>query len=89
MDYLDKLRKEIDDIDSEILNLLAKRTDTVRKIGRLKREHHLEPLDEKRWKEVLESRLSLAYSLNLSSDFIKKIYDLIHENSLAVENESK
>lgn len=86
---LDDWRKQIDAFDDELLHTLAKRINIVREIGKYKKAHNIEPLDEKRWQEILESRLSKASILDLPEDFIQKIFDLIHEYSLEVESESK
>ncbi len=82
-------RKQIDKLDEELLNVLAKRTNIVREIGEHKRTYGIPPLDEKRWQEVLQSKLSKARSLNIPEKFIEKLYSLIHEHSLEIENKSK
>lgn len=86
---LEDWRKQIDAFDEELLHVLAKRINIVRKIGKLKKAHGISLLDEKRWQTVLESQFSKAELLNLSEDFIKKLYNLIHEYSLEIESESK
>ncbi len=86
---LKKFRQEIDEIDRELLAIMAKRVNLVREIGKVKKENNINPLDSKRWKEVLESRLSIAKSLNLSEEFIKNLYVLIHKHSLAIESKEK
>lgn len=86
---LEKLRKEIDEIDLKIVELLAKRLSVVSSIGKLKKQLNLKPLDEKRWNEVLNTKISLAKNFNLSQQFIKRIYNLIHEHALKIENEVK
>ncbi len=86
---LENLRKQIDDLDQDLLTLFAKRTNIVRKIGKLKKTHGIAPLDEKRWQKVLQGKLAKAESLNLSKDFIKKIYTLIHKYSLDLERKSE
>jgi len=88
-DKLGYYRIQIDKFDDQLLGVLAKRINIVRKIGNLKKTREIKPFDEKRWQEVLESKLSKASRLNLSSDFIKKLYHLIHEYSLEVENKQK
>lgn len=88
-DKLKDWRKQIDALDDQLLNILVKRVKIVRKIGKFKKAHEIKPFDEKRWQDVLKSKLSKALLLNLSSNFIKKIYTLIHEYSLKIENESK
>ncbi len=85
---LDKLRKQLDGLDGEILELLAKRIDLVREIGRHKQTIGLTPLDEDRWKKVLEDRLARSEALNLAPEFITDIYELIHAYALEIESGS-
>ncbi len=85
MDQLNKLRKEIDMADKELLTALSKRFTSVKKIGELKKSQGLPPLDKKRWQKVLKSRLELGKNSGLSEKFIKKIYDVIHKYSLEIE----
>ena len=82
---LRELRKQIDIIDDELIHILAKRVNVVKRIGMLKKEHGLEPLDAKRWKKVLKSQLTKAKLLNISQDFIRKLYGMIHEHCLEIE----
>jgi len=86
---LEKLRQEIDALDYELLQILAKRIAVVKKIGVHKKEKGMDPLDEKRWQDLLESRFAVAKLLELPSDFIKNLYELIHEHSLRIEKEVK
>ena len=84
---LENLREQIDELDHELLCVLAKRMDIVREVGKYKQERGIPPLDEKRWQEVLRSKLLLALSLNISEKFIENIYNLIHEHALELEND--
>lgn len=88
-DKLKDWRKQIDDIDEDILAFLAERMKIVGEIGKFKRLHSIALLDEKRWQKVLESKLSKANGLNLSEKFVQKLYDLIHQHSLEIEKNSK
>lgn len=88
-DKLEDWRKKIDTLDKNLLTSLAKRMEIVRKIGKFKKTQGIALLDEKRWKEVLEGRLVKAEEMNLSKDFIKKLYDLIHKYSLDLERKSE
>ena len=72
---LDDLRKQIDEIDKSIINLLAKRMETVKKIGQLKKKRNIPVLDKSRWKKVIKSK----------KGFVKKIYNIIHEEALKIE----
>ena len=82
------LRKEIDTADEEILNALAKRFSVVREIAKLKKNKNIEPLDRKRWKEVLQKVTAKTKNItNIPEDLIKKIYEEIHQASLKIEKE--
>ena len=87
-DELDKWRKQIDELDEKVLNLLVKRSKIVKKIGQFKKRQNISPLDKNRWNKVLTSMLSKGNELGLSKDFVKKLYDLIHEYSIKIQKES-
>ena len=82
---LEDYRRRIDDIDEQLLRLLAQRMDVVRTIGAYKREHGLPALDQERWQAVLSSLLANAETLHLSPEFITSFYELIHMRALEIE----
>lgn len=82
---LDDLRNQIDIIDKDILVLLGKRVDVVKKIGKYKKEKGLAVLNKTRWNKILESNLVKAEGLGLSKVFTKKILKIIHEFSLEIQ----
>lgn len=84
---LEKWRKQIDALDKKLLNILGKRFNIVRQIGEYKKIKGIPPLDKKRWQTILKSQLSKARLYNLSKNFIKKLYNLIHKNSLEIEGD--
>lgn len=86
---LDDWRSEIDTLDEELLNVLEKRFDVVKKVGKYKKQKGLPPLAEKRRQEVLQKWLSRAKELNLSEEFVEKLYELIHEYALEIERTGK
>lgn len=84
---LDALRIRIDQLDAELLKLLARRMDYATDIGRYKKDHNLTPLDTERWQAVLNSWLGQAETLELPAEFVTKLYDLIHQYALQVETD--
>lgn len=54
MERLHELRKEIDEIDEQIIKLLEERLRIAKEIGEIKRELNLPIRDEKREEEVLK-----------------------------------
>ncbi len=86
MKKLNILRQEIDKIDKKILKLLKQRLQIVEKIGLWKRQNKKPVLDNKRWGEVLRSKMRLGKKLGLNEILIKEIYYLIHKEALEIEN---
>jgi chorismate mutase len=84
---LEEYRKEIDKIDEELLQILQKRFTVVKKIGRIKKEKNIPPLDEKRWQEVLNKITKKAEKTGLSKNLVTKIYAEIHMTALKIEKD--
>lgn len=75
-------RKEIDIIDDEILNLIAKRMGVSEKIGEYKKEQKVAVLQMDRWKQVLEDHINKGARLGLSAEAVKDIFEIIHRESI-------
>jgi len=76
-------RKEIDIIDDEMLNLLAKRMNISEKIGEYKKEHGVTVLQMDRWKQVLEDHINKGVKLGLDEESVKEIFEIIHRESIS------
>jgi len=85
MDRLNSLRKQIDEIDEQIINLITQRFEVVMKIGKYKKKNNLPLLDMKRWKQVLQTKIELAEKLGLDPQLIEDIYNRMHKYSLEIE----
>ena len=85
---LEALRRRIDELDKELLELLARRMAVVREVGTYKHAHRIDPLDRTRWDEVIKDRLVLAESLGLSETFVNELYELIHQHALEIETDA-
>jgi chorismate mutase len=82
------LRGHIDDLDHELLTLLARRMELSREIADIKREKGLTIYQSKRWEAVMQDRLQLAADLGLDEDFTKELFEKIHAESVRVQMES-
>lgn len=80
--HLTVLRNEIDDVDTELMNLLAARMNIVDKIADHKKENNVTILQVSRYEEILKKRLQQADMKNLNKDFVKGIFEQIHQNSI-------
>ncbi|MEM2896520.1 MAG: prephenate dehydratase [Candidatus Bathyarchaeia archaeon] len=72
-----ELRKMIDRIDEKLLELLAERTNLVRKIGLLKRKLKIPIRDLKREREIYSRIIEIAKEKGLNENFVKNIFDEI------------
>lgn len=79
---LDELRRVIQKLDNELLELLAKRMAVSTQIGEYKRDNNVTILQVAHWKKLIEQSLTNAQSLDLPKDFIKGLYQLIHDESI-------
>jgi 3-deoxy-D-arabino-heptulosonate 7-phosphate (DAHP) synthase len=79
---LSQLRNQIDGIDEQLLELLAKRMRISREIGIYKKEHNMPILQSPRYSEILEKRASMGQSMDLNTEFVKEILKEIHEESV-------
>ena len=79
------LRKDIDELDRELLKVLKRRFKVVEKVWILKKDHNIAPLDEKRWQEIIINIRQKAWEENLNPDFIEDLWNLIHKEALRIE----
>ncbi len=79
---LDRMRKEIDMIDEEIMNILASRMKIAREIGLYKKENNMTILQSERWKEVLSKFVSRGTQNGLGEEFITRVIKSIHDESI-------
>jgi chorismate mutase len=82
---LTELRRQIDNIDEGLLQLLAKRMRVSHEIGIYKKEHDMTILQSPRYGEILDNRSKIGESMDLNSDFVKKILSTIHEESVRLQ----
>ncbi len=78
MDELKNLRKEIDQIDLKISNLLKKRQETVIKIRKIKKNNNLKVQDRNREKEIMDK---------LSSEYQKAVFKKILQESRKLQQD--
>lgn len=76
------LREEIDQIDNKLLSLLAQRIEVAKRIGEYKKEENLPLFQEDRYKSMLEQRAEIGIEKGLNKDFVKRLMEIIHSESL-------
>lgn len=76
------LRSEIDDIDAELLQLLARRMNVSSQIGEYKKQKGITVVQMERWKQILSDHLETGKELGLSKELIEKVFEAIHQASI-------
>lgn len=76
------LRQQIDQIDNDLLEALSKRMRISREIGQYKKEHSMPVVQTGRYDDILNSRATAAEELGMNGDFMKTVYQAIHEESV-------
>ena len=84
---LSELRKQIDECDNNLIQELAKRMRVAREIGTYKKEHDMTILQTGRYNEILEKRGSQGALCGMDPEFIKKVFEAIHEESVRQQME--
>lgn len=79
---LHHLRKKIDRLDQEIIQLFANRMQVAEAIGDYKKQQNLSPHQPQRWAEVKAIRIDKACQMGLSAEFMDKMLELVHQESL-------
>jgi 3-deoxy-D-arabino-heptulosonate 7-phosphate (DAHP) synthase len=76
------LRRQIDDLDDQLLELLAKRMRVSCEIAMYKKQNSMPVLQTNRYDEILTKRIAQAQEMGMGSEFIKTILEAIHEESV-------
>ena len=78
-------RKQIDEIDAQIVSLLGKRMGLVKEIGHMKNESGTDVTDELRESEIRERLKGLAKGSGLSDEFVNHLYTHIFVESRRIQ----
>jgi chorismate mutase len=87
LDKLQQLRNMIDEIDDELINVLKKRTQVIEQIGSYKKEHNITIFQLERWQEILRTRAQWAEKLGISRLHIERLCQLLHDESIKIQND--
>lgn len=79
---LRELRKQIDELDDRMIELLSKRMRISREIACYKREHSMAVVQTGRYDEILNKRGAQGALCGMSGAFMRSIFETIHEESV-------
>ncbi|KPM49508.1 chorismate mutase [Jiulongibacter sediminis] len=86
-DELERLRGRLDNLDRELLEVIAARMAVVEQLGEYKRDNNVAVLQLDRWNKVHDSRAEWGKSLNLYNETVEELFKLIHMESIRKQTE--
>lgn len=87
MSELEAVRKEIEEIDREILSLIDRRVNLAEKVLESKRINGTSINDRKQNEVVINRALNVATELNLDVGSVKEIYEILIRMSIERQKE--
>ncbi len=82
---LPELRTEIDRIDAEIVDLLARRLNVCREVAQVKHGTNAPVIQPQRVREVLSSRRQWAIDANVDADFVEEMFRVLLAETHRIE----
>ena len=79
---LKTLRQQIDILDNELMEVLSRRMRVCREIGQYKKEHGMPVFQAGRYDNILNNRMAVAVDMGMSSEFMKKVMESVHAESV-------
>ena len=79
---MEKVRKQIQDIDAKIIALIGKRMNLSQKLGAIKKEKKLPIRNKQREKLLFDKWQEIAVTCDVSPTLVKKLWKLILTESI-------
>lgn len=84
---LEEYRKQIDALDQEVVDVLARRFDVVRKVGAFKRGSSMEAIQPARAQAVKDRAVRMGQEAGLDADFVRRLYEVLIDYAHDLEHE--
>lgn len=81
-DSIHLIREKIAELDDQMFEIVSSRMRLCEDLGVYKREHNLTILQPEHWRNTLSKRIEKKEGYQLSEDFIRKLMDAIHQESI-------
>ncbi len=86
---LNMYRKELDLLDSNLIDLLKDRMGISEQIGKLKHQENVAILQSSRWADILATMTEAAEEKGLNKEFVEEIFKAIHVESINIQHNVK
>ena len=83
---LASLREEIDQLDEQLWEVIGKRADVARRIGKWKHQHGEQIVQPERWQQVLQHCKTIADKHGLDEVFVEEVMQVIHNESVRMQS---
>jgi chorismate mutase len=77
-----ELRRQIDEVDSDLIGMLGKRMQLADSIGEFKAERNIAVLQSDRWQAIMAETAKAGTKQGLSEDFMKAYLRAVHQESI-------
>ncbi len=82
LESIENFRHQIDEIDDEIMSLMANRMKLAESIGAYKKRKNISILQTKRWGDILAKSIEKGGRLGLSEEFVSAMLRAVHQESI-------
>ncbi len=79
---ISQLRKQIDDLDNHLMDVLTRRMRISREIAEYKKLHNMTVVQTTRYSEILDKRGAQGALCGMNPDFVRAVYEAIHSESV-------
>jgi chorismate mutase len=86
MERLEEFRRQLDELDGQLLDLLARRFDVCRQVAALKAEEQIPMMQPARVAEVKRRAVERGRSRGLAEAFVTALYDLVIAEACRIED---
>ena len=87
LSQLEDLRRQIDSIDSQLIDLVAQRMRISGIMGEYKWKNKVTVFQLDRWIEILRTRIDQGEQMGLNRDFVEHLLQFIHDESMRCQTE--
>lgn len=84
---LEEYRRQIDSLDKEIIDALARRFEVVRKVGELKIRENMDAVQPVRAQAVKDAAVRMGEGQGLDPSFVRRLYDVLIDHAHAMEHD--
>lgn len=82
-------RAKIDELDSQLINLLKERYDVIKQVAVIKKDKDIDAVLQDRVDEVRENAAKMAAEKGMDADFIRTLWAQLIEHSCNLEDDIK